>query len=104
MRFSTLILLVCAAACTSGNTNAARPPAAAGSTENTSPVRVASAPGETHFKTLSQLTFSGENAEAYFSHDGKWITLQSTRDGRSCDQQYVMRSDGTDIKRVSDGR
>jgi hypothetical protein len=27
--------------------------------------------GETHFKHMRQLTFSGENAEAYFSADGK---------------------------------
>ena len=27
--------------------------------------------GESHFKNIAQLTFSGENAEAYFSPDGK---------------------------------
>mgnify|MGYP000026425970 CR=1 FL=1 len=27
--------------------------------------------GEEHFKNLRQLTFSGENADAYFSADGK---------------------------------
>ena len=27
--------------------------------------------GESHFINMSQLTFSGENAEAYFSADGK---------------------------------
>ncbi|SVB29217.1 uncharacterized protein METZ01_LOCUS182071, partial [marine metagenome] len=27
--------------------------------------------GEDHFNNLRQLTFSGENAEAYFSADGK---------------------------------
>ena len=60
--------------------------------------------GETHFRSLKQITFGGENAEAYFSHDGKWLTLQSTRDGRTCDQQYVMRVDGSGVKRISDGR
>lgn len=59
---------------------------------------------ETHFRSLKQITFGGENAEAYFSHDGKWLTLQSTRDGRTCDQQYVMRVDGSGIRRISDGR
>src|SRR5690242_13279323 len=44
-------------------------------------------PTETHFRTLKQITFGGENAEAYFSHDGQWLTLQSTREGRKCDQQ-----------------
>ena len=61
-------------------------------------------PDERHFRTLSQITFGGENAEAYFSHDGKWLTLQSTRDGGTCDQQYVMRVDGSDLRRISDGR
>ncbi len=70
-----------------------------------SPARsVAAEPGEKHFRSISQVTFGGENAEAYFSHDGKWLTLQSTRDGRTCDQQYVMRTDGSDVRRVSDGR
>src|SRR6188768_2920728 len=67
--------------------------------------RVVSAlPAEKHFRSLRQITFGGENAEAYFSHDGKWLTLQSTRDGRTCDQQYVMRTDGSSIRRISDGR
>jgi TolB protein len=65
---------------------------------------VAAVPGERHFKSLTQITFGGENAEAYFSHDGKWLTLQSTRDGQRCDQQYVMRTDGSDARRISDGR
>lgn len=61
-------------------------------------------PGEKHFGTIVQLTDGGENAEAYWSQDGKWITFQSTRDGRTCDQQYVMKADGSALKRVSDGR
>ena len=60
--------------------------------------------GETHFSSIRQITFGGENAEAYFSHDGKWLTLQSTRDGRTCDQQYVMRVDGSNMRLISDGR
>ncbi|HXV15643.1 MAG TPA: hypothetical protein VD758_02625 [Gemmatimonadaceae bacterium] len=59
---------------------------------------------ETHFRSLTQITFGGENAEAYFSHDGEWLTLQSTRDGHPCDQQYVMRVDGSGARRISDGR
>ena len=65
---------------------------------------VAGAPGETHLHNIRQLTFGGENAEAYFSNDGKWLTLQTTREGHPCDQQYVMRIDGTGAKRISDGR
>jgi TolB protein len=65
---------------------------------------VLQADGERHFRRLAQVTFGGENAEAYFSHDGKWLTLQSTRDGGTCDQQYVMRIDGSSLRRISDGR
>src|SRR5438445_7915601 len=59
--------------------------------------------GERHFGAIRQLTFGGQNAEAYFSHDGKRLIFQSTRDGRTCDQQYVMNVDGTDVHRVSTG-
>jgi len=64
---------------------------------------ITAAPGERHLRNVRQLTFGGENAEAYFSHDGKRLIFQSTRDGRSCDQQYVMNVDGTDVHRVSTG-
>jgi TolB protein len=67
------------------------------------PRSVAPQEGETHFASVRQVTFGGENAEAYFSRDGQWLTFQSTRDGRACDQQYVMRVDGSGLKRVSNG-
>lgn len=59
---------------------------------------------ETRLSNLRQITFGGENAEAYWDKTGEWITFQSTRDGRTCDQQYVIRPDGTGLTRVSDGR
>lgn len=59
--------------------------------------------GESHLANLRQLTTTGTQAEAYFSADGKWITFQSTRDGRACDQQYVMRTDGSQFGRISTG-
>jgi TolB protein len=58
---------------------------------------------ERHLRNVRQLTFGGENAEAYWSSDGQWITFQSTRDGRTCDQQYVMRADGSDLRKISVG-
>ncbi|MGA1310074.1 MAG: TolB family protein, partial [Gemmatimonadaceae bacterium] len=61
-------------------------------------------PGESRLSNIKQLTYGGENAEAYWSADGEWITMQSTREGRTCDQQYVMRADGSDLKQISDGR
>jgi len=62
-----------------------------------------SSPDEPHLHNIRQLTFGGENAEAYFSHDGKRIIFQSTRDGRSCDQQFVMNVDGSNVRRISTG-
>ncbi len=46
---------------------------------------------ETHFKNIRQLTFGGDNAEAYFSFDGKWLVFQKTyaKDGIPCDQIYI---------------
>ena len=59
---------------------------------------------EKHFANLRQLTFTGENAEAYFSGDDSRLIFQSTRDEYKCDQIFVMNADGTDIKLVSNGR
>src|SRR5881227_2095416 len=59
---------------------------------------------EPHLRNIRQLTFGGQNAESYFSHDGKRLIFQSTRDGRTCDQQYVMNADGSNIRQVSNGR
>src|SRR5512140_3019338 len=58
-------------------------------------------PGETHLARLRQLTDEGTQAEAYWSRDGKWITFQSTRGDHPCDLQYVMRVDGSGLRRVS---
>ncbi|HWT46232.1 MAG TPA: hypothetical protein VN085_09710 [Vicinamibacterales bacterium] len=58
---------------------------------------------ERHLRNIRQLTFGGENAEAYFSADGSRLIFQSTRDGRACDQIYTMKIDGSDLRRVSTG-
>src|SRR5438093_881026 len=62
------------------------------------------APGERHLRNIRQLTFGGENAEAYFSFDGKKLIFQSTRDGYPADQIYIMNADGTNVHRVSTGK
>lgn len=48
-------------------------------------------PEEKHFKNLQQLTFGGDNAEAYFSFDNKWIIFQKTnpKEGITCDQMFI---------------
>jgi Tol biopolymer transport system component len=60
-------------------------------------------PAERHLRNIRQLTFGGQNAEAYFSPDGQRLIFQSTRDGYPCDQMYTMRIDGSDLRRVSTG-
>ena len=59
-------------------------------------------PQETRLSNVQQLTFDGENAEAYFSPDGKRISFQSNV-AHKCDQIYSMNIDGTDRKLVSTG-
>ncbi len=46
---------------------------------------------ETHLKNLRQLTFGGDNAEAYWSFDSKAITFQSNfkQWGVKCDQIFT---------------
>ena len=59
--------------------------------------------GERHLSNIRQLSFGGENAEAYFSFDGKQLIFQSKRDNRACDQIYSMNIDGSNIRMVSNG-
>ena len=65
------------------------------------PIEVA---GERHLKNIKQLTFGGENAEAYFSFDGKQLIFQSKRDGQECDQIYSMNIDGSNVRMISNGQ
>ena len=60
--------------------------------------------GESHFAHLYQLTFGGENAEAYWSSDGSKLIFQSTRDGYPCDQEFVLDLATGAFKRVSTGK
>ncbi len=66
--------------------------------------------GETHFKNVRQLTFGGDNAEAYFSYDGKYLIFQKTnpKEGILCDQIWIGKVPTTDgekfePKRISTG-
>ena len=59
---------------------------------------------ETHLRNIRQLTFNGDNAEAYFSFDGKQITFQSTREPFKCDQIFHMNLDGANLQLISSGK
>jgi Tol biopolymer transport system component len=52
-------------------------------------------PEEIHFKSLRQVTFGGDNAEAYWSFDDKQIVFQSNNKNWnvSCDQMFLMNAD-----------
>ncbi len=74
-----------------------RPPAPA-------PVVVDPEPGERHLRNIRQLTFGGNNAEAYFSPAGDRLIFQRQESiDTGCDQQYVMNLDGSGLRRVSNG-
>lgn len=60
--------------------------------------------GEKHFKNIKMLTNGGENAEAYFSFDGKKLVYQATFDSMECDQIFTINTDGTDRQLVSTGK
>jgi Tol biopolymer transport system component len=48
-------------------------------------------PGEeAHLSNLRQLTFGGENAEAYWSWAGDALIYQSTKRGSGCDQIFLL--------------
>ncbi|MCS6981610.1 MAG: hypothetical protein N2110_06735 [Flavobacteriales bacterium] len=64
-------------------------------------------PGERHFRNLRQLTFGGDNAEAYWSFSGKKLVFQATNPdwGILCDQIFIMDVEGGQKPiRISGGR
>ena len=58
---------------------------------------------ETRLSNVRQLTFGGQNAEAYWSKDGKRITFQSLQPGYPDEQIFTMNADGTGKRLVSTG-
>ena len=68
-------------------------------------------PEETHLSNIQQLTFGGDNAEAYWSYDGKYIVFQrtNTKEGITCDQIFMGKVPQTadekfEYKMVSTGK
>jgi len=58
---------------------------------------------EKHLANVKQLTFGGQNAEAYFSYNADKLIYQATTGDRKCDQIYIMNVDGSDKHMVSTG-
>jgi Tol biopolymer transport system component len=59
---------------------------------------------ESHLRNVRQLTFTGENAEAYFSADDRWLIYQGHEGEGQCDQIYVMEIDSGNRHLASTGR
>ena len=60
-------------------------------THNSLPEDTLLYPDEVHFKNIQQLTVGGDNAEAYWSYDSKYIVFQRTnpKEGLHCDQIFM---------------
>ncbi|MBL8920147.1 MAG: M20/M25/M40 family metallo-hydrolase [Myxococcaceae bacterium] len=60
---------------------------------------------ETHLSNLRQLTFEGENAEAYWRFDGQGLSLQARGVNEGCDriQSMLLGPDGPKVTQVSSG-
>ena len=54
-----------------------------------------------HMSGLTQLTFEGDNGEAYFSSDGRQLIYQSNRGGYDCDKIWTMNIDGSGKRMIS---
>lgn len=67
-------------------------------------VAIASEPGELHLKNIKQLTFGGQNAEAYFNLKGDKITYQTRQPGYPDEQIFTMNIDGSNRKLISTGK
>ncbi len=54
-----------------------------------------------YMSNITQLTFEGDNGEAYFSYDSRKLIYQSNAGGYKCDKIWTMNIDGSDKKMVS---
>jgi TolB protein len=60
--------------------------------------------GEQHLRNIKQLTFGGNNAEAYWSFDGKQLVFQSDWveiNSQGCDQIFIMNADGSKLSNAN---
>ena len=84
-RLSTILFVACVDLACAGS---ARPRGEATPAAAPAPLMF---PGESEFFTnLRQLTFGGENAEAYWSFDGAQLSFQARPVDKSCDRIYRM--------------
>lgn len=60
-------------------------------------------PGEDRLGNLRQLTFGGENAEAYWAFDGSALVYQARKPGMECDQIFILDLETLESTEVSTG-
>ena len=107
-RVALTLVAVCAATACTGDTGeqndaAGRNDAARNPAENGAVIRDP-LPDERRFASLAQLTFEGENAEAYYSSDGQRLIFQRRHEGEyECDQIFTIGVEGGDRQLVSTG-
>ncbi|MGQ0552261.1 MAG: TolB family protein [Planctomycetota bacterium] len=75
---------------------------ALGGSTQTAPVGL-ELPGEVHLRNLRQLSFGGQNAEAYWSWDGRDLILQVTDEQNECDQIHVLDVASGRRQRITSG-
>ena len=46
---------------------------------------------------IKQLSFEGDNGEAYFNHDSSKLIFQSKRDNSECDKLYLIDASGESL-------
>jgi Tol biopolymer transport system component len=101
---ATVAALVVLAACGRAPDDAASTSDVPAGPATTGAVPFPADPSEPRLENLRQLTRGGQNAEAYWSPDGRHLIFQVTHPPAiPCDQIYTMSIDGTDIQRVSTG-
>lgn len=88
MRSTPILIMLLAAACSSGQEPRMTEERTPKEDGNDSLIH----PQEKHFKSLKQLTFGGDNAEAYWSFDGTRLVFQAHVPawGDGCDQIFVL--------------
>lgn len=96
--FAMLVAILSLSACTQQSAKKSESSAAADSGS----ARVYE--GEQYIANLRQLTFDGENAEAYLSFDEAMLTFQAKRDDMECDQIFTMTIDGKEQRMLSSGK
>jgi TolB protein len=96
---SALLSILIFASCNSGNKGN-------GNVEATSDSSAIHYPQEKHLKNVKQLTFGGENAEAYWSFDNTRLTYQAknAKQGLMCDQIFMMGINDTTRQLISTGK